>query len=402
VDVDHALLRTSDTMTTPATPMPPDSILPPRVGRVLLLVSWLAVIYGTAAVVPHVPGLHGIGAWICTLVFLGTFSLVVTQPGAENLLPVSGLAAVALQFLAPSNGAFVAVEAVIAVAGIRLDPRFGISTALLSGGGFLVASMVGVHPLAPAAIVAMVPALLFTYLGATAMRRLRTEQQRSMALLAEVVAGRDAIIRVAALDERAHLARELHDVLAHTLSALSIQLEGTQLLAEQRGCDPAVVTALERAGGLAKEGLGEARRAVGSLRGEVLPGPELLPQLTQAFERDTGVPCRLRLEGAPVVLSSEAGLALYRIAQEALTNVRKHAAPAGVDVTLHTTLEAVELIVENDGTARPSPLPGGGYGVSGMRERAERLQGTFEAGPTATGYRVKVWIPTQTSSSSAS
>jgi signal transduction histidine kinase len=366
------------------------------------MVSWLAVVYGTAAVVPHIQDVRGIGAWISTVIFLVTFSLAVTRPGAGNLLPVSGFAAVAMQFLAPSNGAFVAVEAAIGVAGIRLDSRTSTTTALLGGGGFLVAGVLGAHPLAPSAIVAMVPALLFTYLGATAVRRLREEERRSLALLTEVVAGREAVIRVAALNQRAHLAREVHDVLAHTLSALSIHLEGTQLLAEQCACDPAVVTALERAGRLAREGLAEARRAVGSLRGETLPGPDLLPQLTQAFERDTGMPCRLRIEGAPAPLSAEARLALYRIAQEALTNVRKHADAAGVEVTLHATLEGVELIVENDGTPRPSALPGGGYGVTGMRERAERLRGTLEAGPSTTGYRVKVWIPTQSSSQSAS
>jgi signal transduction histidine kinase len=314
----------------------------------------------------------------------------------------SGLDAVAMQFLAPNNGAFVAVVAAIAVAGLRLDPRASRATAALSGAGFPIASGVSAHPLTAVEVVSVIPALFFTYLGSTAMRRLRDEQQRTRDLLEQVVAGRDAVIRAAALDERAHLAREMHDVLAHTLSALSIQLEGARLLADRRACDPGVVEALERSSGLAREGLGEARRAVGSLRGETLPGPDLLPQLTQEFERDTGVPCRLRIEGRPVELSADARLSLFRIAQEALTNVRKHSDSSAVDLTFRTTLDGVELVVENEGVSVPSPVPGGGYGVSGMRERAELLDGQLQAGPTTGGFRVWLWIPTAPKDQSAS
>jgi signal transduction histidine kinase len=174
------------------------------------------------------------------------------------------------------------------------------------------------------------------------------------------------------------------------------------MLAEQRACDPAVATALERAGRLAREGLGEARRAVGSLRGETLPGPDLLPQLAQEFENDTGVSCRLQVEGPRGDLSAEARLALYRIAQEALTNVRKHADASSVEITLNAAPDGIELIVDNDGMPPASPRPGGGFGVSGMRERAELLGGSLEAGPTDTGFRVRGWIPRRTSSLSAS
>jgi signal transduction histidine kinase len=354
-----------------------------------------------AAVVPHLPSVRGIAAWISTLVFLVTFTVAVERPGAGALVLVSGLAGVAMQFLASNNGAFVAVVASIAVAGIRLDSRSGRIVAALTGGGFLAASAMSAHPLSPTEAISVIPALLFTYVGSTAVRRLRVEQRRTEELLEEVVAGRDARVRAAALDERTRLAREMHDVLAHTLSALSIQLEGTRMLAEQRSCDPSVTTALTRASGLVREGLGEARRAVGSLRDETLPGPDLLPRLTQEFEHDTGVPCHLQIEGHPVQLSAEARLALYRIAQEALTNVRKHAGASTVDITLHYATDGIELIVDNEGAPLSAPLPGGGYGVSGMRERAELLGGRLEAAPTARGFRVCLWIPTRASSPSA-
>jgi signal transduction histidine kinase len=120
-------------------------------------------------------------------------------------------------------------------------------------------------------------ALAFAYLIVSAYRRLHEEHERTEALLTEVVAGRDASIHAAMLDEQAHLAREMHDILAHTLSALAVQLEGTRLLVEQRPGDPAAPAALARAGALAREGLEEATRAVGALRGGTLPGAEALP-----------------------------------------------------------------------------------------------------------------------------
>jgi signal transduction histidine kinase len=153
------------------------------------------------------------------------------------------------------------------------------------------------------------------------------------------------------------------------------------------------VAAVERASRLAREGLIEARRAVASLRDESLPGPDLLPHLAEDFERDTGVPCRLHVEGQPRNLAPEARLAIYRAAQEALTNIRKHADATSVDVDLRYTPHGVELTVENQGSARPSPIESGGYGLSGMRERAELLGGTVEAGPTESGFRVCLRLP---------
>jgi signal transduction histidine kinase len=106
--------------------------------------------------------------------------------------------------------------------------------------------------------------------------------------------------------------------------------------------------------------------------------------------------------GRPLDLGADARLTLYRVAQEALTNVRKHAEATRVDIALHYQSNGVELVIVNHGEPRSSPLPGGGYGISGMRERAEKLGGKLEAGPVPGGYRVRVWIPTQLSTISAS
>jgi signal transduction histidine kinase len=151
---------------------------------------------------------------------------------------------------------------------------------------------------------------------------------------------------------------------------------------------------VERASHLAREGLDETRRAVGTLRGDALPGPDALPRLAADFERDLGIPCRLTVAGDPVDLSPEARLALYRTAQEALTNVRKHADASAVDIHLRYGTDGAELTVEDQGVPRPSRVQGGGYGLSGLRERAELVKGALESGPTPTGFRVRLWLPT--------
>jgi signal transduction histidine kinase len=201
--------------------------------------------------------------------------------------------------------------------------------------------------------------------------------------------------QAAALAERQRLAREMHDVLAHSLSGLVLQLEGARLLAAQRHADKDLTAAVERAHRLAKAGLEDARRAIGLLRGEELPGPERLGDLVQAFQSDTGTPSTLEVSGSERTLDSEVRLALYRVGQEALTNVRKHASPSKVEVHLayepggtHLT---VEDFSENGGPA--FSLPGAGHGVTGMRERAELLGGELTAIPTECGFRVDLWVP---------
>jgi signal transduction histidine kinase len=108
----------------------------------------------------------------------------------------------------------------------------------------------------------------------------------------------------------------------------------------------------------------------------------------------------LELAGTPRPLDSEAALTLYRVAQEALTNARRHAAPDRVRIRLSYEPGGIRLTISDHATERPAPLAtltptsvGGGYGLTGMRERAELIGGRLEAGPTADGFRVELWIP---------
>ena len=142
-------------------------------------------------------------------------------------------------------------------------------------------------------VIADASAIIFFYLGYIG-RQFRLGQDRAERMVEELEAGREAQAAAIVLRERGRTAREMHDVLAHSLSALAVQLEGTRLLARSTGADPAVVEAVERSHRLAKDGLEEARRAIDALRGGEMPGPDGLPALADAFREQTGVPIRLR------------------------------------------------------------------------------------------------------------
>ena len=236
--------------------------------------------------------------------------------------------------------------------------------------------------------------LAFAYLAFQSFVSLRREQERTRALLVELQESRDAQVQAAALNERSRIAREIHDVLAHTLAALAVQLEGTRVLLQRAESSPEVRAAVERAHRLAREGLDETRRAVSALRGDRIPGSDQLRELVDQFTRDTAIPATFELQGESRQLGSEAQLALYRAAQEALTNIRRHAHPREVKVVLRYLDSAAELEVVDAGrTVGALPSSNGGYGLTGMRERAELLGGWVEAAPTADGFRVCVRLP---------
>jgi signal transduction histidine kinase len=327
--------------------------------------------------------------WTGTILFVILFFPVQYRPIPLLLLAEAGAGVLLQAYNPPGIGFLVLIVAITQMS--RLDLWLGRVLATISGLTFIGVFVATANPNA-GGLLSLSTGLVFAFVGASSVRRMHEEKQRTEALLQEALAGREARIEAAALNERSRLAREIHDILAHTLSALSIQLESTSLLMEQRPGDPAALAAVERAARLAKAGLGEAREAVGTLRGEDLPGPELLPRLAEDFQRDTGIPCRLTIEGAPVLLTAEARLALYRTAQEALTNIRKHARASAVELRLQYDGDGVELTVENDGVAGVPACPGG-HGLIGMRERAELAHGRLEAGPIPSGFRVHLALP---------
>lgn len=234
------------------------------------------------------------------------------------------------------------------------------------------------------------------YFGVAAFAgRFIVADEQSQALIAQLAQTRLAEARAAALAERQRLAREMHDVLAHSLSGLVLNLESARLMTERGLIGPELQAALGRSHSLAKTGLEEARRAIGTLRDDDLPGPSRLAALANDFEADTGVPCRVVIAGEERDLASDCQLTVYRATQEALTNIRKHACAESVDVRLTYEPDGTRLVVEDHGKGPRGVPPGGGsgYGLTGMRERAELLGGTLVAGKTADGFRVELWTP---------
>jgi signal transduction histidine kinase len=227
--------------------------------------------------------------------------------------------------------------------------------------------------------------------------RLGEANVQAQQLLIDLGHSRAGESRAAGLAERQRLAREMHDVLAHSLSGLMLQLEAARMLAAEDPADARLPAAIDRAHHLGHTGLEEASRAIGMLRGDELPGPERLAGLAAQFQENRGIPCRLTVSGAERKLGSQARLAVYRVAQEALTNITKHALPDLVQLHLAYQPRAIRLTVEDfttsNSTRPPPPADDSGYGLTGMRERAELLGGTLTTQMTCTGFRVELEVP---------
>jgi signal transduction histidine kinase len=195
--------------------------------------------------------------------------------------------------------------------------------------------------------------------------------------------------------ERARIARELHDIVAHHLSVIVLQAAGARASGR-----PAEAT-LEKIENSARQALGETRRLLGVLRDPdeesglaPQPGVGDLDALAASI-RAAGLPVNLVVDGNLGALPAAMDVSVYRIVQEALTNVLKHAGPARADVTIGCTAETVTIEVTDNGVGLLSPLsPVGGHGMTGMRERAAVFGGELAAWPLPDGgFTVRAWLP---------
>ncbi|WP_219910768.1 sensor histidine kinase [Saccharothrix carnea] len=211
----------------------------------------------------------------------------------------------------------------------------------------------------------------------------------------------ESLVEHTARGERARIARELHDVVAHHISMIAVQAETARLTTP--GLPAEGARRLSEIGDTARAGLTEMRRLLGVLRedapsdiAERHPQPGLR-QLTELLDdvRDTsGAGARLIVSGTPAGLDPGVELAAYRIVQEALTNARRHAPGAAVDVELHYTEEALRLRIRDNGPGPPAAAPAGGHGLTGMRERAAAVGGRLRTGPAAVGgFVVEASLP---------
>lgn len=369
--------------------------------RVLVPITWASVVtllFGTLiAGTPTAPAASAalfvaLGLSLSALV-AATHRWVTGVPGMLACSLTVGLGGAVMTAVQPHGPGFVACFVALAMIGLTLPRRL----MLVAGGAVVAAAIAGVvvagdHPASSALNIALGAAFL---LGASAYASVsRTASDRMAELVAEQRATQRAREESAVLEERSRVARDLHDVLAHTLSGLAVRLEATRLLAERDAADPLLIEQVAAAHRLATEGMVEARRAIQALRGDALPGPADLPRLV-ADARAAGVTAGLEIAGVERAIPPEAGMALFRVAQESLTNVAKHAGPgARALVRLRYADDEIELVVADvAGTARAAVMPSSGFGIRGMAERVALLGGALDAGPTDEGWTVRLVLP---------
>jgi signal transduction histidine kinase len=206
--------------------------------------------------------------------------------------------------------------------------------------------------------------------------------------------------------ERARIARELHDVVAHHISMIAVQAETARLATP--GMPAAGAQRLSEIGDTARAGLTEMRRLLGVLREDAQaaspgqqgadrqpqPGLRQLNELLDGARDTSGASARLIVSGPPATLDPGVELAAYRIIQEALTNARRHAPGAAIDVELRYTDDTLRLRVRDNGPGPPAAPPAGGHGVTGMRERAAAAGGELHTGPApGGGFLIEATLP---------
>jgi signal transduction histidine kinase len=359
----------------------------------------LAAIFGTAFIGKPNPSLSGQGLviLISLIVTTVTQAAIAVYPSGSWTPRWSVIGAVSVGVLAgyePTVGTAILLIFIGLSAGASFDFGAGAAVtalAVLTLALSVLASGQGTSNISLGAVVVM------GFLAAAGRKQYGLRAEEAELRLADAERAREEHARAAVLAERANAAREIHDILAHSLGALVLQLDALDAVLDTEAPDRSrVAELLVRARALAVTGLGEARQAVGTLRTDAPPLIDGLRQLV-----DIGVEgSSLEISGTPRPISPEAGVALRRTAQEGLANAAKYSPGATPKVQLEFLSDEVVLTVIDTGGVHngvPGPLAhtGGGYGIEGLRERAELLGGTLMAGLSGTGWQVTLRVPDQ-------
>jgi signal transduction histidine kinase len=245
-----------------------------------------------------------------------------------------------------------------------------------------------------------VPSVFFAAVAWVAGRAMR-RRERLVELLGDrakqLEREREERVRALVAEERAQIARELHDVVAHSVSVMVIQAQAGPRLVHDPQQTATTFESIESSG---REALVELRRLLGILRTDdkqlaigPQPGLASLGGLVEQV-RDAGLPVDLQMEGERATLPPGVDLSAYRIVQEALTNTLKHAGPAQAQVVVRYSSSAVELEIVDDGLGAPVAMNGSGHGLIGMRERTALYGGHLDAGSRpGGGYSVRARLP---------
>ncbi|MEO5679220.1 MAG: sensor histidine kinase [Acidimicrobiales bacterium] len=331
--------------------------------------------------------------------------LVWRRSHATEVMALVGVAAVSLEVLRyPNAGAACVLVALYTVAAMS-DRRRSLQALGATAAAILIVLGVNWHNLTVIDVVANYVVFATAWILGDNVRTRRKYVAELEDKAVRLEAEREAQARRATADERTRIARELHDVVAHSVSVMTVQAGAARRVLDRAAADPAVREAMATIETTGREALAELRRVVGVLRedGESAglgpqPGVADLPALV-ARAQDAGLSVDLSIEGEPRPLPSGVDLSAYRIVQEALTNAFKHAGPARARVRVCYGTDAVEVQVVDDGrgAAADPPPPGGGNGLVGMRERVTLFGGELKAGPRGGGgYEVKARLPVST------
>ncbi|MCW6009146.1 sensor histidine kinase [Micromonospora sp. CPCC 205371] len=249
---------------------------------------------------------------------------------------------------------------------------------------------------------AQLPIILSLFVAAWALGTGNRARRDRIALLEERARRQMEEHESAAARERARIAREMHDIVAHSISLIAVQAEAGPVLVR---ADPdRAVRVFDTIGGTARETLTQLRRTLGVLRGEAAsraPQPDLddLPALADSA-REAGLAVSVEHRGEPRTLPPDLGLTAYRVVQESLTNVVRHAAASHVWISLDWAGDRLGLEVRDDGKGPGTRASGAsfsqqGHGIAGMRERVSAFGGEFDAGndPAGSGFRVVARLP---------
>ena len=381
------------------------SRLDPRLAAVTRIVALLLVSWSVLHSRHHLSGSgRGLVIAVCFVACVVAWLVWTIRPDEQGVTPDVYVLAVAggvLAGAAPDTAASAFVFVAVAAAGLRAElPRAFLVVAL---GTLALASAMLAYDKNGIGLLAYTLGFIAMALAASTSRQSRERAEQAELLLAQTQRSHEEQLRAARLEESTRIAREIHDVLAHTLAGLTIQLEATGSLVEQGADRDTVLARVQRAHALAREGLEETRLAVGALRGESVSASAGIEALVAEYRATADAPAELTVDGDPARLTGPIGQAVLRVAQEALTNVRKHAPGADVSVAVHAGQnpgdDVVLFVQDHPSASRPAPAPGaladsgGGYGLQGMRERAAQLGGTLAAGAAGDGWRVELRLP---------
>ena len=392
-------MNTSD---TPRRPVPPRGVHGLRGRRDALAED--GVLAAVLAVLAFVPALSKLGAQLGDLpgrpadALSVVLALAQTLPlAARRRFPAAVLAVIGAAFAVdqargyPTTFASLGLYLALYSAGAHQERLRRIAAAAASA-GYAVLALVLHHlgsPLEFGDYFAFYLATAAAWLAGGVMRRLREQQAERRRLAAGA----------ATAAERARIARELHDVVAHNVSVMVVQADGASYALDSE--PEKARQALAAIAGTGRQALAEMRRLLGVLRsddGETglapLPGIGQLAELLQQT-RATGLAVDFTVEGVPGPLPGGVALAAYRIVQESLTNTRKHGGPsASARVTLRYCEDALVLSIADDGRGAAAAADGAGHGMTGMRERVALYGGTLRAGPRpGGGYQVTARLP---------